>query len=236
MSPLWPETIRLGIGPDALCLHRRGAPELSLPLGEDWAASLAGLPALPRRARLRVCVADRHVRYLRLVWPPGLRAEERAAFVSHRFQAVFGAGPWAVLADRDAICLPSLGAALPAGLLDAVKAFAAERRLRLTGCEPAFPQAYNALRARIGGDGALARLESGRVTLGLWQDGQWRAVRSQPVAQADGAAAAACLATLLATLPAGEAPSDPVLYLAGGDPALADLPAGWRCERVEAAA
>ena len=69
MSPLWPETVQLAIGPAALCLSRRGEPALSLPCSGDWEACLAALPALPRRTRLAVCVADRHVRYLRLDWP-----------------------------------------------------------------------------------------------------------------------------------------------------------------------
>ena len=74
MSPLWPETVQLDIGPESLCLSRRGEPALSLPCGGDWEACLAALPALPRRTRLAVCVADRHVRYLRLDWPAGLKA------------------------------------------------------------------------------------------------------------------------------------------------------------------
>ena len=239
MSLLWLETVRLAIGPAALCLSRRGEPALSLPCSGDWEASLAALPALPRRTRLAVCVADRHVRYLRLDWPAGLKAGERAAFVEHRFHAVFGAGPWVVQADRDAICLPSLGVALPAGLEAALQAFVCSRSLRLVALEPAFPRSYNRLRRHLRGDGALARLEAGRVTLGLWQGGQWLAVRSQPVARADAAAAVACLVTLLATQPAaaaiGNSPGN-TLYLCGAADSAAAidaLPAGWRGVHLE---
>lgn len=240
MSPLWPETVQLAIGPAALCLSRRGEPALSLPCSGDWDACLAALPALPRRTRLAVCVADRHVRYLRLDWPAGLKAGERAAFVEHRFHAVFGAGPWVVQADRDAICLPSLGVALPAALEAALQGFVRSRGLRLVALEPAFPRSYNRLRPRLRGDGALARLEAGRVTLGLWQGGQWRAVRSQPVARADAAAAVACLITLLATLPPAAATSGNTsgntLYLCGATDSAATidtLPAGWRGVHLE---
>lgn len=239
MSLLWPETVQLDIGPESLCLSRRGEPALSLPCGGDWEACLAALPALPRRTRLAVCVADRHVRYLRLDWPAGLKAGERAAFVEHRFHTVFGAGPWVVQADRDAICLPSLGVALPAALEAALQGFVRSRGLRLVALEPAFPRSYNRLRRHLRGDGALARLEAGRVTLGLWQGGQWRAVRSQPVARADAAAAVTCLVTLLATQPAaatmGNSP-DNTLYLCGASDSAAAidaLPAGWRGVHLE---
>ena len=74
MSLLWPESIQLRIGPDALRVVRRRQAALEMPLAADWAASLASLPSLPRFAGLHVTVADRHARYLRLNWPAGLKA------------------------------------------------------------------------------------------------------------------------------------------------------------------
>ncbi|MCK6395218.1 hypothetical protein [Zoogloea sp.] len=238
MSPLWPETRRLFVGPERLSLDAPDGPGVALDLHGGWEAAFAAMPALPRRTRLQLQVADRHVRYVHLAWPAGLRRTEREAFAGQRFAAVFGPGPWAVQIDREALCLPSLGAALPAGLQGAIKAFARERGMKVTGLAPAFAAAFNALRPRLAGDGALARLEAGRVTLGLWRAGQWCAVRSLPVAQADTAAAVAGLLPLLAARPAGETWVQPVLHLTGGaaGPAGLALPEGWRLQHLEDAA
>lgn len=233
MSLLWPERIALNIGPDALRLAYRGT--LDVALTSDWATSLAALPALPRFARVHVSVADRHARYLRLVWPEGLKAGERQAFVDHRFHAVFGPGPWVTQADRDAFGATCLAAALPGDLLAALKEWARARRLHLAAIEPAFVADYGRNCRRFRGDGAFARLEARRVTLGLWRAGEWRALRSQPVAQADGVAAAHCLAALLASVPPEEVLSGGTLHLAGVLPSVDLLPPGWACAGLEEA-
>lgn len=233
MSPLWPDRIRLRIGPEALHLERRRHAPVCLSLAADWADSLAQLPGLPRFARLQVSVADRHARYLCLRWPAGLKGAERRAFVEHRFQSVFGDGPWAGLADRDAFGPTSLAAALPAALPMALDAWARARRLRIATLEPAFVEDYRRHAASFRGDGALARVEAGRVTLGLWVAGQWRAIRSQPVGSADALAVARCLASLLAGLPAEDHPAAATLHLAGAAPPAHLLPAGWACAGLE---
>jgi hypothetical protein len=230
---LWPERIALNIGPDALRLAYRGT--LDVALTSDWATSLAALPALPRFARVHVSVADRHARYLRLVWPEGLKAGERQAFVDHRFHAVFGPGPWVTQADRDAFGATCLAAALPGDLLAALKEWARARRLHLAAIEPAFVADYGRNCRRFRGDGAFARLEARRVTLGLWRAGEWRALRSQPVAQADGVAAAHCLAALLASVPPEEVLAGGTLHLAGARPSVDLLPPGWACAGLEEA-
>lgn len=235
MSPLWPERIRLRIGPEALHLARRRHAPVDLPLTADWATSLAQLPGLPRFARLQVCVADRHARYLCLRWPAGLKGAERQAFVEHRFRSVFGDGPWTTLADRDAFGPTTLAAALPAGLPRALDAWARARRLRIATLEPAFVADYRRHAARLRGDGAFARVEAGRVTLGLWAAGQWRAIRSQPVESADALAVARCLVTLLPGLAAEDQPATGTLHLAGLAPPAELLPAGWACAGLEGA-
>lgn len=233
MSLLWPESIQLRIGPDALRVVRRRQAALEMPLAADWAASLASLPGLPRFAGLHVTVADRHARYLRLNWPAGLKAAERQAFVDHRFQSVFGDGPWTSLADRDGVGRTSLAAALPAGLPLALKAWARARSLRIATIEPAFVADYRRHCAGFRGDGAFARLEAGRVTLGLWSAGQWRAVRSQPVDSADAQAAARCLSALLPALPVEDLLTAGTLHLAGATPPVDLLPAGWNCASLK---
>lgn len=226
MSLSWFERATLHIGPDALRLERR-AGVVELPIGADWPAVLAALPALPRFSRLHVTVADRHVRYLRVVWPLGLSTDERAAFVTHRFTEVFGAGPWAVLTDRNAAGPQCVAAALPLALRDALRDWARDRRLGLRAVEPAFLADFNRARRRFRGDGAFARQERGRVTIGLWIAGCWRALRSVPVAEADGRAAVDGLVALLASLP--DAPATGVFHGGGPLPADVPLPAGWTC-------
>lgn len=235
MSLLWPEPLALHIGPDRLRLTRAGGAPSESPLAAGWEADLATLPALPRRARLQVTVADRHARYLRIDWPAGLRAAEREAFTRHRFQTVFGAGDdWCILADRDAVVLPSLACALPRALVDAVQAFARTRHVRLVRLEGAFAAEFNRHGRRFAGDGAFARAEAGRVTLALWRDGVWASVRSQAVAVADAAAAAGCLAGMLPGLAAtGQAMTEGTLHLAGAAPTATVLPAGWTLAGVE---
>ncbi|WP_088179411.1 hypothetical protein [Zoogloea sp. LCSB751] len=225
MSLSWPERATLHIGPDALRLQcRAGAIERPL-IDADWGAALAALPVLPRFSRLRVRIADRYVRYLRVAWPPGLSAEERRVFVEYRFVEVFGAGPWAVLTDRNAAGPQCLAAALPLSLRDALRDWARTRRLSLRAVEPAFLADFNEGRRRLRGDGAFARQERGRVTIGLWAAGAWRALRSLPVGEADGRAAVDGLVALLATLP--EAPAAGTFHVAGVQPADAPLPSGW---------
>jgi len=233
VSPLWPESIRLCIGPETLRVERRRQALVEHPLLADWAESLAQLPALPRFARLRVSVADRHARYLRLTWPAGLKGAERQAFVEHRFRSVFGDGPWTSLADRDAFGPTTLAAALPAGLPIALGAWTRARRLRVATLEPAFVADYRRHAARFRGDGAFARIEAGRVTLGLWAAGQWRAIRSQPVESADAQAVARCLGALLPGLPTDDQPAAATLYLAGALPPAHLLPVGWACAGLE---
>ena len=224
MSLSWPERAALHIGPDALRLKRRVG-VVELPIGADWPAVLAALPALPHFSRVHVVVADRHVRYLRVAWPAGLSVVERQAFVVHRFTEVFGAGPWAVLTDRNASGPVCVAAALPLSLRDALRDWARDRRLSLRAVEPAFLADFNRARRRFCGDGAFARWEHGRVTLGLWVAGCWRALRSLPVAEADGRAAVDGLVALLASLP--DVPAAGSFHMAGPLPADVPLPAGW---------
>lgn len=233
MSLLWPERIALHVGPEGLRLAHKG--EQDVACATDWATSLAALPALPRFARVHVSVADRHARYLRLAWPEGLKAVERQAFVDHRFQTVFGPGPWVTQLDRGAWGATCMAAALPGDLLAALKEWARARRLRLAAIKPAFAADYGRHCRRFRGDGAFARLEAGRVTLGLWRAGEWRALRSQPVEQADGVATAHCLASLLASLPPEKELSGGTLHLAGVLPSVDLLPPGWACAGIEEA-
>lgn len=158
--------------------------------GGTPAAALDALqpPAAGRGRPLRVRIGDAWLRYLVVSWPPGLRtAGERAAFLAHRFAEVHGveASEWVMQVDRDAHDLPALGCAAPAAVVAAAQAFADRHGYRLAGIEADFVATYNRLRSRFGeADGvaaALAVLQEGRLTVGLWRSGAWRGIRSQSV-------------------------------------------------------
>ncbi|WP_374485572.1 PilN domain-containing protein [Zoogloea sp.] len=229
MSRLWPERIRLHIGPASLRVSRRGRADLELPLAADWSASLAALPELPRHAHLEVRVADCHARYFRVLWPAGLLRGERDSWLRHRFAEIFGSvDGWRVLADRDAVVHPCLALALPMALVAAVDDLVEQRGLKLRSLSTDFVESYNPLSRRLAADGALARACDGRLTLGLWQDGRWLAIRSLT-----GVGVEESLAGLLPQLVGrGELPAGGTLYLAGATD-IAGLPAGWKAEAVD---
>lgn len=213
-------------------VHRQeldGAPALQLERFERAAA--------PPRAPLHVVIGDGWLRYLVLRWPAPVRSrEERRAYLAHRFREVHGvaAPEWTLAADGDTVSFPLLACAVPAALIGAVRAFADQRRLRLAAVTGDFVASFNAwqpsFREPAGCFGALALARSGRMTVGLWRDGAWQALRSQPLGD-DGAAAVRhmlegwCL-TAGQTAEAGTA-SAGVLYACGLDAAA---PAGWRVE------
>jgi hypothetical protein len=215
----------LHIAPNALRLERKsGAIEILLE-GHNWSAAFADLPTLPLFSRIRINIADSHVRYLRLIWPSGLSTSERQVFVAHRFTEVFGAGPWATLADRNSIQKECIAAALPQALHNAIQKWAKRSRLNLRAIEPAFLADFNQARHHFFGDGAFARQEHGRITIGLWTAGAWQALRSMPVSQTNNSAIVENFIALLATVPT--TPAIGTLYMFG--PLLTDtpLPPGW---------
>lgn len=217
-----------------------GAPALQLEHFEFDAAAA-------RARRLQVVIGDGWLRYLVARWPQRLRrADERRAWLAHRFRAVHGvADPeWMIATDRDAVGFPVLACAVPAALIAAVQAFADRRRLRLDGVAGDFIVCFNRHQSSFGEPagsfGALALAREGRVTVGLWRDAAWLALRSQPLGEdgaglvvrtlegwcaahaAESEAAAATGATRQGQSPAG------VLYAVGFE---ASAPAGWRVER-----
>lgn len=203
-------------------------------VGDDPARALDGLAAdAPARgAGLRVVLADGWLRYLVVHWPPQVRKEEeRRVFMAHRFQAVHGvaAPDWVLSADADAIRFPALCCAVPAALLDAVRAFAGRLGARLQAVGGDFADSYNRLQGNfdeaLGQPAALALMRQGRCTVGLWCEGAWIAVRSQAVGE-HGAAAVRRMVELMkppATAAGG------VLYAVG----VAAAPEGWRLRALQ---
>lgn len=155
---------------------------------------LAGdMPA--RGTSLQVVLGDGWLRYLVLRWPPSVRpGEERAAYLAHRFREVHEAteSNWVFALDRDAVDFPVLACAAPASLLAALQVFTQARELRLDSVTGDFVDRFNRLQRSFnetpGTLAALALVRDGRLTVGLWRDGEWQAVHCRMLGE-DGPAA-----------------------------------------------
>jgi hypothetical protein len=232
VSPWWAEPVTLELAPDALRLAGRRVP-LAGPLPAALAALSAaqGAELLPRGRRCRVVVDDGLLRYALVRWPEGLgRGAEREAFVAHRLKEVHGiaAPEWCWRVDPEPAPRPALVCAAPTALVAALRDLARRQGCKLVELSGAFVRHYNQGRRGFATPvGALLVEGAGRFTLGLWRDGAWRALRSQP-ASADRATA---LGLLLGS--AGLTGQGGVLYVAG--PAC-PAPAGWRVEVLGGAA
>lgn len=223
---------------------RGPAGEMLVPLDGGPVEALAHFDAAATRGagRLKVVLGDGVLRYLTLRWPDKVvRAAERRAWLLHRFQVVHDVAEpdWMLVSDRDAVGSTALACAVPRALVDGLHAFAAARGLRLTGIAGDFVDAYNTVQAGLdearGHYGLLALARGGRVTAGLWRQGEWLAMRSQ----AHGPAVAAEVCRMLETWLSGAGPgpeaAEPrvepgTLYAMGFAPVV---PAGWRASRLK---
>lgn len=230
----------LRLEPDAWVLRTGGDRFTHTLEGATPAAELRRLDADPvrRKGVLKVVIADGWLRYLVVPWPEGVsRAEERKAFLAHRFREVHGVGEpdWLVAADRAAEGAPALACAVPATLVAAVQDFATRHGLRLDGVCGDFVEAYNRLRPAFrearGTVGALALAHGGRVTVGMWCDGSWHTVRSQALRADNADGVRLMLDAWQRGAPAlgASATVDAVLYADGLAPSV---PSGWRVAAV----
>ena len=232
MSRFWGEPVHLCLSAEGCDIRAAGAVQ-RLPLADGVLAWPAGLAAhLPLRARVRAQVADRALRYLVLQWPAGVRGrKEREAWLAHQFKYHHGidAGEWLFCRDTDPVGDPFIACAMPRVLLDALQAAVAARKGRVLGVTGRFVARFNALADRLSApDGALATVDQGRMTLGVWRDGMWQALVSRAGNDGDAQLARRELTQLRIT---GEAPASGVLYPLGD---RLDAPEGWTCVPLEA--
>lgn len=194
MSRFWPEPRPLHVAPDALTIddageRRRiafaGPPELGF-------AVAAGALAPRRGSRWQVVLADALVRYLVIAWPAGLKGRaERAAFIAHRFREVHGvsAPEWRIATEPAAAGAPLVACAAPTALIGAIEGWTGSQRLRLDGITGEFVAIYHRSRQSLDAPTAALAVRCGnRLTIGLWRDGLWSALRSQPLGMSGEAA------------------------------------------------
>lgn len=143
---------------------------------------------LRNNARVSVVLHDVWLRHLVVYWPQGVSSRaERAAFLAHRFREVHGVGApeWALAVDRNSVGQTALASAVPAALVSAIQGFVRSRNMRLDGVVGDFAACFNRWQSSFNEPrdvfGALVVARNGRVTAGLWRDGDWQALRGQPV-------------------------------------------------------
>lgn len=207
-----------------------GAPEAALASME--ARSGAG------KTGLSVILGDAWLRYLVITWPLGMRrSDERRGFMAHRFSRVheIAEPEWCLAMDSSVADYPALACAVPASLLNAVRDFAEVRNLSITGVTGDFPASFNDcldhFDEHAGTLGAFALLRGSRLTVGLWRDAAWLAVRSQNVAAQGGEPLQALLESWRVEFSAaGDPDALGVLYAAGP---LAKVDSAWRQVTVD---
>lgn|GEM_PF-2472234 len=212
-----------------------------VPVDHDLVGALAGI-SVPRRWRkglLEVEIGDAHLRYLVIDLPTGISGgAERQAWVAERFRSVHGvdANDWRIALDDDAIGGAVLACAAPRTLVSAVERFASAHHFRIASFSGSFVLAYNRLPAQaVSGPGAFALLRGKRLTLGVWNRGQWRRVRGLAVGRDAGDTLSRALMDCLPGLTREwGADVSAVLHAEGVEPAF--LPAGWRRARSAAGA
>lgn len=215
MSLSLPERLRVVLAPGEIVLLRPGLlwrrapreaqrfPCAAQDAQEAWQPPLQRLADVldaqgAARLRLGFVLSNHFVRYQVVPWRRELvRPAEREALARHGFVRVYGerAAGWRIRLGDGPWGAATLACAVDEALLARIAAFAAGRGLRVESIEPHLVRAFNRFRRRLGGPGALALLEPGRLCLAVFGRGEWTAVHSQRLEP--GAAPADALLRLL---------------------------------------
>ncbi len=167
MSPSWRDEIGVYLAADRVLLVRAGRGLHPHPLGEafcpvapptaDWSAALEVLceeltrPEW-RKAAVRVVVTDRWVRYAVVPWSDALGSiEEQAAHARELLLGLFGEalGDWRISIGDAPPGQARLACALPAALLDGLRAAVDGQGRRLTSVQAQLIAGYNGWRQRF---------------------------------------------------------------------------------------
>ena len=242
MSPSWRERVQLTLAPSGVELARYGrgfrpaliaSAAVRAEPGESVAVVFARALADARwhRADARLVLSGHLVRYQMLPWSAALATDaDRLAYARLEFAAVHGdkAQSWDLaLADAPAgeaapVC------AIDAALIASLKATCTGATLSLLSVTPRFVAEFDRVRQHIArGPGGFALVEPGRLTLGLFDHGRWRAL-SNP--RFEGPAAVALAAELTQAQALGTVGVDGArlhVVFAGAPDMLPAKLAGW---------
>lgn len=246
MSLLSRERLVINLAPGRLGVQRfarRGGPldQHAVTFHSEGPASwTGGIEALERllndaawRGReMTVLLSSHYVRHALLPRGEALGMAERQGLARLVFRKLYGdlAADWAIRASP-AGRRPTIACGVPQALLAALDT-ACEARGTLISIQPVLMAVFNGSRQSMReGNGLLAIVEPGRITLAGMADGDWRSVSSRAAEGRDlpGLLAEECA---LAGLPAA---GSLWLYDPGGQAAVPEG-GGWRIERLPAGA
>jgi hypothetical protein len=202
---LWPDRLQIGLAPRRVEIARlrrglRAATvesenerdfEPATEAGQSpWSAALAALETLlaeqpAGRAEVRVVVSNHFAHYLVLPWEAALTdPAEVAAAAEQQYERVYGevAQGWDIRVCQPAWGEPGIGCAIDRGLVAGIRekvGAAAGGALRLVSIEPLLMVAFNALRERIDGDGALVVAEDACACIATFRAKRWHKVLSR---------------------------------------------------------
>jgi hypothetical protein len=158
----------------------------AVPGAPAWAGQIAALGqaldgAVGPAMHAEVTLSDHFVRYALIPWSDNVQSGvEIAALGRATMETLFGAQAalWEVRTDVGAYGVAGIACALDGALLAALHELCGAHRLRLSGVQPYLMKVFNHCRRRIGPDGMLAVLDTGRCVLASMKGGAWHSVRS----------------------------------------------------------
>ncbi len=209
MSLLWRNHLRIGLCPDRLIVagYRRGLRQIDVrkdivpALGETaveapaneggrWHAAVEALPVAlaqsdPHKLEVTVIVSNHFVRYALLPWNADLKTEEEwQSLARHRLGSVYGpvVEGWVLQQSKTAPDGARVVCAADRPMLEALSEKVCAYGASLVSVQPYLMSAFNRVRARIGKETCWLVLEErGRLTLALFREGAWQAIRSRRV-------------------------------------------------------
>jgi len=170
--------------------HLPGSP------GTDLSAIASELPKLFERTEWQHCdvrfiLSSHFVRYAVVPGNPAVRTEaERSAFAQVAFEKFYGtlAREWDIRLSPAGRNEAALACGIDRALLAALRNLES-KAVRVTAIRPHLMCAINAIAGRLnGGPAAIALAEPARITLAFQKSGQWLAVSSRALDEANGEA------------------------------------------------
>jgi hypothetical protein len=191
-------SLRIGLAADRIVLagsHRGVRTGQVLPVassaeGARWQGAIDALPAaLAGSAKFRATaiLSNQFVRYAVLQWSPALKtAEEWVAYARHRLENVHGhaVADWDLRISETAPRGARVVSAVDRGLIEALDTAVTQAGGTLESVQPHLMSVFNRL-GTLPGDGNswLVIEETGRLTLALFLQGTWHAIRARRVSE-----------------------------------------------------
>lgn len=154
----------------------------------DWQPACAALSRLLehkdwQQARPEIVLSNHFVRYAIIPWNDSVAGQdERQSYMRHCFQAIYGelVQGWDLRMHDAGYGRPSLASAVDKSLINAVVEMCGLASMRLQKMHPQLMLAANGL-AELPPSFWLVAIESGRLSIALVDNGDWRVVKTMAV-------------------------------------------------------